>query len=742
MKKLFLIGLTLWAGIFSNVYAQGVMSGALQRQIEALQADNTAMAADNTAMAAKGAMPREAVLTVIARLAEGKACPTEKLEAMGITVKEQVYNTVILKAPLSKVMSLEGMEEFQYYFANETLKKRINLAREANSVVRVNGEDQDKWASSGLTSKYTGKGVIVGIVDSGFEYNHLSFLNSDGTSRVKMVIDYRTGSEKVYTTPEEIAALTTDMSDKGAIIGFHGTMVATTAAGSAVTAKSKNGTYTYNNLQGMAPEADLVFCGMGDSTSTEKMLSAIKKVFQYADEQQKPCVINISLGDLFSFKDEMNAAALLFKDATSSGQAQGKILVKSAGNSGGKYTLRHKMSGTTPLLTIINAPNYAKYNGQNLNAYTNIQFMVYNTTAGRPLTVEYITVDENTGAIYSLSEKPIYKYTEKDDVVTFGDAVKQLTVAADRMLEKTNNKYNYKFDVDSHVAYKEPDLLLGLRITAADGETVMVMNEDNNLVNTIKDKKVVDGFTAGNGEASMDGDGCSDYVITVGNYITRYGHTDYTEKVYDICYDDAMIYALSKNSSWGYDDYGKTYPDVIAPGAQIVSAVSAYDHMYFTNVGPQAQPKEDATKNGETYCSLVTAATTANNRTYWFGAATGTSLSAPSMAGIAALWLQADPTLTETRVKQLIKQSTDNDVYITNTANIPSGNLLQAGAGKINALKGLLLLETLTGITNVNDNSNINSSTLSGARKAVENGRIVIVNARGEKFSATGARLK
>ena len=718
--------------------AQGVMSGQLLHQIKTLQAETKSAA--NGKMMSNGINDKGIVLTVIARLADGKTCPTSKLENMGITVQQQVYNSVILEAPLDKVMSLEGMEEFESFNANQTLKKENDQARVANSVVFVNGEDNDKWQSSGLKSKYTGKGIIVGIIDGGFEYNHLSYLNSDGTSRVKMVVDLSTSTDKVYTTPQEIAALTTDITSDCTSGGSHGGHVAATAAGSPVTVKSKNGTCSYD-LQGMAPEADLVFCGLGDSIQSSRIMKSVKYIFDYADAQKKPCVINISLGGTKRFKDGTATVISTYNDATNNGQRQGRIIIKSAGNLGGKYTMRHKMSGATPLQTILDTWTFTKYNGQTVNAYSKISIVAYNAMAGKPLTAEYITVDANTGKVYSLDEKPIYKYKETGGVATYGDALKQLTTTADRALEKTNNKYIYTIFCDS-VAYKEPNLLLGLRLTAEDGDILMMMNEDIEFINTINDKKVVTGFTAGNGEASIDGDGCTASVISVGQYCSRYSHPDYTEQIITryTRVSEEKAGPISPSSSWGYDDYGNTYPDVIAPGSQIISAMNSYYAVDFTNTGLQAQPKYKETLDNIKCNTDIAAMTTVNNNNYWYGNETGTSMATPNVTGIVALWLQADPTLTVAKVRQLIQSSTDNDIYTTDVSKIPSGNKVQAGAGKINALKGLLILEKDAGVSQI-ENSKLGTESFDGVRKVVKDGHVLIIK-DGKPYTVTGVSLK
>ena len=73
-------------------------------------------------------------------------------------------------------------------------------------------------------------------------------------------------------------------------------------------------------------------------------------------------------------------------------------------------------------------------------------------------------------------------------------------------------------------------------------------------------------------------------------------------------------------------------------------------------------------------------------------------MAAPHAAGIIALWLQAKPDLTYDDVRALIKETSNNDQYTTNPELIPSRDVRQAGAGKIDALAGL---EALTGAAGI-----------------------------------------
>ena len=65
----------------------------------------------------------------------------------------------------------------------------------------------------------------------------------------------------------------------------------------------------------------------------------------------------------------------------------------------------------------------------------------------------------------------------------------------------------------------------------------------------------------------------------------------------------------------------------------------------------------------------------------------GTSMAAPTVAGIIALWLQANPNLSVAQVKDIIASSAIRDRYTIGT------HCDQFGPnGKINALEGLMIV--------------------------------------------------
>lgn len=163
-----------------------------------------------------------------------------------------------------------------------------------------------------------GKGVIVGIVDFGMDFAHKNFREANGKTRILALWDQKApyddenpyGYGRIYTQKEINDALeeadpyeklgykvSKDLLNEGAA---HGTYVADVAAGNEQGAGSA----------GVAPQAQIIFVDIstagtpvrdadaigstfGDSV---QLLEACHFIFDLAESQECPCVINISLG--------------------------------------------------------------------------------------------------------------------------------------------------------------------------------------------------------------------------------------------------------------------------------------------------------------------------------------------------------------------------------------------------------------------------------------------------------------
>lgn len=203
----------------------------------------------------------------------------------------------------------------------------------------------------------TGKGVIVGVIDTGIDWQHLDFRRSDDPTktRIKFLWDmsdstgpppsgeFASSGGTEYTEADINAGLagtgTVNASDP---VG-HGTHVAGIAAGN-----GGGGQYV-----GMAPEADLVVIKAsrddGQSFSSSDVVTALAYLDAQAAELGKPYVANLSLGGQQGPHDGGSAEAVAIDGIFGTG-LDGKIAVVAAGNEGndGIHTM-----GTLNALSVV-----------------------------------------------------------------------------------------------------------------------------------------------------------------------------------------------------------------------------------------------------------------------------------------------------------------------------------------------------------------------------------------------------
>ncbi len=315
------------------------------------------------------------------------------------------------------------------------------------------------------------------------------------------------------------------------------------------------------------------------------------------------------------------------------------------------------------------------------NAYNNLGIMVYAAQDDDLEDVMLCAVDITTGACYKLGseegEKPLYG----DDGQLFN--LSWITL--------NNTGRCRKISCFRAFYFKDPNLLLGVMVKGKEGKRVTVMSryaEQGQWLQGEETYPVLKDFAEGNGDMSINSLACNDSAISVGSYVHRPSFQSVNGKSYhqkNITQQGAIAFY----SSYGVDDNGTPRPDVLTPGAWMMSAFSLYDTSYAADASSINSQNEIPVSHWLPSVEMPNG----YSRPNVYGVMSGTSMSCPVTTGIVALWLQADPTLTVERIRELARQACLNDKWTTEPANIPSHSLVQAGLGKLDALRGLMLIE-------------------------------------------------
>lgn len=618
-------------------------------------------------------------LSAIAMLEEGSECPTDRMQQLGITIVDQIGRMLILRVPAESLLALNDMDEIVSVSADQMNQLMNNNARIKSKVLEV--ATQEKAIANKLPQAYTGKGVMVGIIDTGIDFNHAAFRNAYGTSRVKMAMIF--GNEDLTTNTtdaNEIAELTSDR-----LYETHGTHVAAIAAGSIVEGLDK---------QGMAPEADLLLCGMSNNIYESNIIQAIKNFFDYAKSQNKPCVINCSIGNVLGFHDGTGSAVLmgLKEYYKTNGNKEGNICVFSAGNSGGHQTAIYTTMPTSDtdgynLKTVLGETGiYETFEDTEVNAYRNINNFFYNTD-GSELDVDVKVVDVTTGKVYTLEEKPLYTSLYNGETVTSLNKIKDIN--------PVNGKHYVRYYLYDIHYFQEPNLKLAYFVKDTEGKTFRAIDKREDTTAGYYSCGLTE-YTDGCDNGAFSVHICGEEVIGAGAYVSSTSWQSLAGN--SLHYKNKWCQiedGICDFSSWGTDENGMNHPDVIAPGSAIISAYNIYDGSFFDRKGDY-----DPEKVGH-----LVDKTTLFDRNHYYGVFQGTSMAAPHVTGVIALWLQANPRLTYSDVRALLKETSYNDKFTTDVEMIPSKNVLQAGAGKIDALEGLQKIISTTTINGVEVNN-------------------------------------
>ena len=413
----------------------------------------------------------------------------EGLADNGVTVNAQYGTILSVRIPADKLEAVSQLPSVEYIEIGRPVHKLMNTVRSA-AFANVDA----LHAGTGLTQAYTGKDVVVGIIDGGFQYNHINFYDTAGENlRVKRVWNQNaTGTPpsgyyygREYTTSESIVSAKQDMTD------CHATHVAGIAAGA----------YHGNEYYGVAPDADLVFVSYNlyDTSSSNTSISdGIKYIYDYAESVGKPCVINMSLGYHIGPHDGTST----FDRICDSLQGEGRLLVGAAGNEA-ETNIHVKKTLTTDdssLKTLVDL-------GQNQNTTVDIW-----GDANKTLSVKVIVYDtRNQKEVYTSSEFSTATSTSKrisSPTGTYGEVY--IATATDPNNQKGN------ITIDMNVIPVSSYYHVGFEVSATEECTV---NAWTNTPYTAFSNFGISGFTNGDNDSSMgEIGGTGSRIISVGAY--------------------------------------------------------------------------------------------------------------------------------------------------------------------------------------------------------------------------------
>ena len=474
------------------------------------------------------------------------------------------------------------------------------------------------YEGTNLPQAYSGHGVVMGVMDIGFDLTHPNFYSADTTRyRIKRFWDMLSqdtiGSAfpvgRDYTTREQLLSLG---HARDGLDYDHGTHTVGIAAGSGYD----------TSYRGIVPDADICLVANAVSSDLKYIDSAdvykytyatdalgFKYLFDYAKSVNKPCVASFSEGssqDFYGY-DQLYYA---FLDSLS---GPGRIIVASAGNDGNKGNYLHKPLGIESAGTFLRSYDSTMVVVMKAKEDFNVRLVAY-TNPYDTLMVSLRQVVESEDSMM-VCRLPNYTAVFEAYPSCYDDTeiCLDLTLVADR-------------DVGG-----SPRLSLELLGIDADVELWRI----NGLLNTYPVNPLL-------------ADGQSDHYISSpasAPSVICVGATSWRDKVVrilgdTISYDKGTDGRKAMFSSTGPTFDGRIKPDCVAPGNYIYSSYSSYK-----------------LENHPDDVYMHTSHFSFNGRTYPWGVDCGTSMSTPAVAGAIALWLEACPTLTTNDVIGVLERT-------------------------------------------------------------------------------------
>jgi hypothetical protein len=605
------------------------------------------------------------------------------LEALGVQVQTKFgKGRITALIPVEKVEQVAALDNVTKIKAAQMMRPATTAARQKTNVDDILTQSADA-ISAGLDKVYDGSGVILGVIDTGIDFNHIAFKDKDGNSRIKQAYIYNGSTERTYTGSSITSSLTDDNTED------HGTHTSSIAGGSSVTVNDSTVSVTDDHASaaygGMAPGADLFLAGVNGLSDTY-MTNALNAMITYADNQGKPLVVSNSWGshlgphdgtgewaDLVAqhFGDSHPNRVILFAASNDADHEQGGIFATGTSSS------------ANPFGAIIRSHYYSDtddgyyYSGIIANAWAN--------TTGS-LTCNVYVLNKSTGAILATATvTPSTKGASVSDLSSYYSgslyAYKNYVSA-----EGKTQVMLYTNELETRSA--DSNYTLAFELYPTNGSTTINAWADGyayfyNMGLTTNGHT----WTNGTSDMSASDEATIPNAISIGAYVSRTDWRSAAGTAYtstgEYTMDDIApfsSYALASKSPTGL-----AYPWISAPGARLAAAVN---HNHTTSV-------DDYSYYGDNFITDLVV----NSSTNPYAMMEGTSMATPAAAGIVALWLQASmeegaahKNLTVNDVKNIMRETAINDAFTTTGANAS-----HFGNGKIDALAGIQYILGVSG---------------------------------------------
>jgi len=507
----------------------------------------------------------------------------------------------------------------------------------------------DVHTGTGLPQAFRGQGVIMGVLDTGIDFSHPDFSDADGT-RIEFLLDYLPDDANNPPLAQAEWSKAEIDADPAAVtqrdIHGHGTHVAGTAAG---------GGMANSDLVGVAPESRLIVV-KGSRTGSDParphvfserdIINGTAYIFERAAELDMPAVVNLSIGSHGGPLDGSQNVNV----AMSSLAGEGRIIVFAGGNDGAQRL--HWGTSLTTGETATMGFNYSEAASAYIHPCCG-QFVRldgwYPSDMLTSLTVAARSVSTNQ-LVASVTVPIEQSMPDFEPLISSTGTVGYVRVVAATNAHPDNGDglfYVYLANMhDSEIDLR--DHLWTVSVTAAEAGRVDAWVAVRTMGRFAAEGPGIPDFVPGDSEMTLNRLAAGHQILSAGAFASRDRWVNVNG---ELIITELVLGERAPFSSFGPTRDGRIRPDVVAPGAMVVSALSTQLTGGF----------------GSSYVDPR------------YAVAAGTSMAAPFLSGTVALMLQINPSLTTDEVRAILHQTARSD---DQTGVVPNTGY---GYGKLDA---------------------------------------------------------
>lgn len=689
--------ITLTVSVAATAQALDPASRAVLRRETLIQRGAIAESADGNASLKALARPKNdrtaasAGIPALIRLNDGATA--ESIEGEGVEILGQRHGFVFATVTPEAACRLDLDPSISRMELNRHREMKMDMVRRATGIDRVHqGID--------LPQAYTGKGVVCGVVDAGFDPNHPNFLNEDGSSRFAyfaQVMANSTGSIIVNRQdPANMSKFTTD--DRTTYHGSHTTgIMAGSYRGNATVAQVTEFPFTENvetecPYYGIAYQAEIAAStGMSYDAFIAYALDGIL-AWRWEERHYNPVVINMSIGGNQGPHDG-SSAICQFLDVCA--EQDGAIICLSAGNEGdmplaiNKQFTDDDFTLSTGISPLVYGPEYGNIRYGMIELYSDddtpfeMQAVIYNKSRGRVACRMPMSSKVGSSIQYWVSGAEYQESSEDIIDSNFARAFEGYVGVVPTVDPVTGRFYAVvdAYTKDNPLTNANGNYVLGIEITGKAGQRINGYSDGQFVGFASLD---VEGWADGTTDGTISDVACGQNTICVGSSDVR----NYYPAMDGTCYQYPMFTPgdYTFYSSYATMPDGSSLPHLCAPGATVISSGSTPYINNADNMMPEsyAQAKISGEKRDSYYMQMH-----------------GTSMATPVVAGTVALMLEANPDLTYAQVREILMETAVKDSYLDNLAE-PA----RAGAGKLDSYAAVKRAAEMVGVLNIRSDGN------------------------------------